>query len=98
MTPATKQTKDDAGASSASAPAIPEGDEAGPRSAEDEELQLRILFDNAKQAGGAAPPQKHETKGECRWSRRAGWVAGMVGTRTGRGGSREWRREQTDGW
>ena len=64
MTPATKQTKNDAGATSASASAIPEGEEAGPRTAEEEELQLRLLFDmNAKQAG-AAPPQKHETRGE----------------------------------
>ncbi|KAF0286905.1 Calcium-independent protein kinase C [Amphibalanus amphitrite] len=62
MTPATKQTKNDAGATSASASAIPEGEEAGPRSAEEEELQLRILFDmNAKQAAGA-PPHKHDTK------------------------------------
>ncbi|XP_043228852.1 calcium-independent protein kinase C-like [Amphibalanus amphitrite] len=62
MTPATKQTKNDAGATSASASAIPEGEEAGPRSAEEEELQLRILFDmNAKQAAGV-PPHKHDTK------------------------------------
>ena len=70
MTPATKQTKNDAGATSASASAIPESEEAGPRSAEDEELQLRILFDNAKQGGGAVPPHKHETKGEWRRDRR----------------------------
>ena len=71
MTPATKQAKNDAGASSAVPAALPEGEEAGPRSAEEEELRLRILFDmNAKQAG-AVPPHKHETKGE-RWEGESG--------------------------
>jgi len=58
----TKQAKERASGAPATA-AIPEGEEAGPRSAEDEELELRLAFEKAMDAkqGGGAPP-KHETK------------------------------------
>lgn len=57
----TKTSKSESGPGGPSAAAIPEGEEAGPRSAEEEDLQWRLAFEAMDAKQGASKHDKGES-------------------------------------